>query len=92
MELGLRPCSRHEWYSEGDYDCVHLIHPEHPSGSYRDDVCMKAWIDRFNGMWQNDMPLKHRWGWVTPTEDDIQLARHTSKEVLEKEFDFTKLP
>ena len=53
---------------------------------------MKAWIDRFNGMWQNDMPLKHRWGWVTPTEDDIQLARHTSKEVLEKEFDFTELP
>ncbi|MBQ8703155.1 MAG: hypothetical protein IJ524_02115 [Bacteroidales bacterium] len=91
MELGLRPCSKHEWYSEGDYDCGHLVHPEHPSGSYREGVCMKAWIDVFDGTWRNDMPFKHKWAWVTPREEDLQLAQLTSKETLEKAFDFTQL-
>lgn len=91
-ECGLRPASPHEWYSEGEYDCGHLIRPEHPEGSYREDVCTKYWYRRFEGTWENDMPLTPRYPEQTIREDDVQHIRRTCKDELEKTFDFCHIP
>lgn len=55
------PVSEYEWYAEGDYDsCGRFIHSAHAPGSYQRTV--KCWYPAFQGLWQDDMPLKSRWG------------------------------
>ena len=90
--LGLRRADRYEWYSEGDYDCGRLIHPAHPDGSYRDDVCTKYWFTLFEGTWEDDMPLKPRYPEQKLREADLIDIRRTSKEELEKIFNFSSIP
>ena len=61
--LGLihNPVSEYEWYSEGDYDgCGRLIHPSNAAGTWEPHV--QCWYPYFEGTWQDDMPLKSRWG------------------------------
>ena len=61
MGVGYNPVSRYEWYSQGEYDCCgRLIYPSHPEGSYQEFV--RVWYPYFEGTWQNDLPLKPRWG------------------------------
>ena len=77
--------SKYEWYSEGEYDCCgRLIHPEHPEGSWQEDVRMKYWHEVFEGTWQDDMPLETKHWRGMPDEDDLRLIRTTCKEVLDK--------
>jgi hypothetical protein len=90
-ELMLRPASPYEWYSEGEYDCGHLIRPEHPDGSYREGVCTKFWYFRFEGTWEDDMPFKPRYPEQTLNEEDLRYIRRTCKAELEKTLDFTSI-
>ena len=69
MGVAYNPVSRYEWYSEGDYDsCGRLIHPSNPEGSYQQYVRM--WYPYFEGSWQEDQPLKPRWG-DKPLEESV---------------------
>ena len=80
------PVSEYEWYAEGDYDsCGRFLHPAHAPGSWQRTV--KCWYPAFEGIWQDDMPLKSRWG--DGSIDDISKAhwkdiRRTSREVLKE--------
>ena len=80
------PVSEYEWYAEGDYDsCGRFLHPAHAPGSWQRTV--KCWYPAFEGIWQDDMPLKSRWG--DGSIDDISKAhwkdiRRTSREALKE--------
>jgi len=78
------PVSEYEWYAEGDYDsCGRFLHPAHAPGTWQRTV--KCWYPTFEGTWQDDMPLKSRWG--DGSIDDISKAhwkdiRRTAREAL----------
>ena len=95
LGLGYNPVSKYEWYSQGEYDsCGRLIYSGHKPGSYNEYV--PIWYPYFEGTWQDDQPLKPRWD-DAPVEESVkeeewQYIRLTSKETLEKTFDFTFNP
>ena len=80
------PVSEYEWYAEGDYDsCGRFLRSAHAPGSWQRTV--KCWYPAFEGTWQDDMPLKERWG--DGSLDDISKAhwkdiRRTSREALKE--------
>lgn len=82
--LGLNPSSadQYEWYSEGDYDCGRLIHPEHPDGSWRQGIRQKRWDEMFKGTWKDDLPYETTHWLGMPSEHDLDLIRTTCKDVL----------
>ena len=81
---GYNPVSESEWYSEGDYDCGHLLHPAHAPGTWRRYV--QVWYPYFEGTWQNDQPLRPRWGDGTVnermTEEGWAYVRLTTSEAI----------
>lgn len=90
--LGLHPnpVSEYEWFSEGEYDCCgRLTHPSHEPGSYQRNVQM--WYPYFEGTWENDMPLKSRWG-NEISDLGMSWILTTRKTEIERDFDFTFFP
>jgi len=88
-ELGLiyNPVSQYAWYSEGEYDsCGRLIHSSNPSGSWKEHV--QCWYPYFEGTWENDMPLKSRWG-EKIRKSDLKYCQATRRDELEKSLPFT---
>ncbi len=86
MGVGYNPVSRYEWYSQGEYDsCGRLIQTSHPEGSYQEFV--RVWYPYFEGTWQNDLPLKPRWGEGSVEERVSEMGwkyvRNTTKEAVE---------
>lgn len=86
MGVGYNPVSRYEWYSQGEYDsCGRLIQTSHPEGSYQEFV--RVWYPYFEGTWQNDLPLKPRWGEGSVEERVSEMGwkyvRNTTKEAIE---------
>lgn len=86
MGVGYNPVSRYEWYSQGEYDsCGRLIQTSHPEGSYEEYV--RVWYPYFEGTWQNDLPLKPRWGEGSVEERVSEMGwkyvRNTTKEAVE---------
>ena len=82
--LGLNPSSadQYSWYSEGDYDCGRLVHPEHPDGSWRQGLHQKMWHELFVGTWKDDLPLETTHWLGMPSERDLEIIRTTCKDVL----------
>lgn len=86
MGVGYNPVSRYEWYSQGEYDsCGRLIYSSHPEGSYQEFV--PVWYPYFEGTWQNDLPLKPRWGEGSVEERVSEMGwkyvRNTTKEAVD---------
>ena len=86
MGVGYNPVSRYEWYSQGEYDsCGRLVQSSHPEGSYQEFV--RVWYPYFEGTWQNDLPLKPRWGEGSVEERVSEMGwkyvRNTTKEAIE---------
>ena len=86
MGVGYNPVSRYEWYSQGEYDsCGRLVQSSHPEGSYQEFV--RVWYPYFEGTWQNDLPLKPRWGEGSVEERVSEMGwkyvRNTTKEAVE---------
>lgn len=86
MGVGYNPVSRYEWYSQGEYDsCGRLIYSSHPEGSYQEFV--PVWYPYFEGTWQNDFPLKPRWGEDSVKESVSKMGwkyvQKTAKDAIE---------
>ena len=86
--LGLihNPVSEYAWYSEGEYDgCGRLIRPSNSAGTWEPFV--QCWYPYFEGTWQDDMPLKSRWGNKISTSD-MEYIINSRYDKLVKNFYF----
>ena len=87
LGLDYNPVSQYEWYSEGDYDdCGRLIRPSNPPGSWKSHV--QCWYPYFEGTWENDMPLKSRWG-AKIAKSSMHYIQATRLRDLEKTIPLT---
>ncbi|MBR1755685.1 MAG: hypothetical protein IJ739_04090 [Bacteroidaceae bacterium] len=85
MGTGYNPVSESEWYSEGDYDsCGRFAGPAHKPGTWSRYV--RVWYPCFEGTWQNDLPLKPRWGEGSAeervSEMGWQYVRETARDAI----------
>lgn len=86
MGVGYNPVSEYAWYSEGEYDgCGRLVGPAHEPGTWSRYV--RVWYPYFEGTWQNDLPLKPRWGEGSVeervSEMGWQYVQKTAKNAIE---------